>query len=83
MDLDAAQQAVIHAKEVVSQKTTELARSIVNAALADEALEDLRGDTDPGKPQSRLSDETRLATAEKAITATVQRLLQKRTRHIP
>lgn len=83
MDFDAEEQAVKQTKAVLEQKTTDLAEAIVNAALAQEALEDLRNTSEETRPQSRLSNETRRITAEKAITATVQRLLQKRSRHIP
>ena len=83
MEFEEEYHALKFAKEQVSLKTAELAEAIAKAATADEALEVCLNPPAPGRMQSFLSEETRRATAEKAITATVQRLLQRRSKHIP
>lgn len=83
MPFEAEYQALKNAKEAVTQRTRELAEAVVDAALAEEALEELKNPPESLQHQSVLSPATRKAAAEKALTATVQRLLQKRSRHIP
>lgn len=83
MEFEEEYQTLRIAKESVKAKTAELAEAIARVTLAEDALEECLNEPIPGRMKSFISEEARRLTAEKALHATVLRLLQRRPKNIP